>query len=133
MPSTIGTINVQLFDPPPTLQQKGSQHYRVPGVSGSGAVVDSAVSGTPFTANTTAYVASADVETVRLSYAALIGTLVTLVYEGVNFSTAHNTQFLVLDVQISEARRIPRAVGIGFDHNPAGQIRASWTLVPVPV
>ena len=70
--------------------------------------------------------------TAENAYRALIGASPqTVVYNGVNYSSAYSHTYLVLDVGIVEIKRCPRLMGISYDYAGGYRVRSRWRLQPI--
>ena len=54
-----------------------------------------------------------------------------VVFNGLNYFTAYQHRYLVLDVNLIEFRRMPLLMGLGFIYYGGWQIRSRWLLQPI--
>ena len=120
----------------PMLPRAATSLHTRAGTAGVGVRVQPA-SGVETDVTFVAITTSANWLSTQKSYRALIGTVVAFTFSGVSWTTAYSVNFLVLGVEITEAKPLVRAVGIDpdgaeFDYTPAGRIVSRWRLVAVP-
>ena len=118
---------------PPQIARERSMLVQRPGVNGTG-VIQLGTKGRPFqmrsVVDTTSVAAGHDLQ--ALYAAACNDALYAIISNGVNYATAYNTWYVVLDVEPLGVRRIGASVG-GLSVPSFAVVLAGWTLLPVYV
>lgn len=90
------------------------------------------ITGDPFDVTLTAvYASEAATRIAEVNYRNLIGLPQVLVHEGVNYYSAYRHQYLVHDVQVTEAKSHPRLIGPTYDFVGGWRLVSQWNLIPV--
>lgn len=105
--------------------------YRKPGMDGIAALTQGR-NGDEFRVKLTAIAVDDDErDLLEAGYRAVIGQVLDLVYEGVNYGTTHQTEYLVMGVSNTMAKRQVLTVGPDYQHYAAWHIESEWRLIPV--
>lgn len=121
---------------PPMLSESRAVLYTRPGIAGVGARVQPTVGHETDITVMRVTTAAARVGTLH-NYRAAIGSVFSIVIDGVNYTAAFSLNFLILGVEILETRPMVRSIGIDpdgvtYDYAPAGLIVSRWRIVAVP-
>lgn len=136
---SIGAFNFITLDgtagpgAPPQIAREQSMLTQRPGVDGTG-ILQLGSKGRPFQMVSVVDATSvAAGHTLQSLYAAICNdALYTVIANDVNYATAYNTQYVVLDVEPLGVRRVGAAVG-GLSSPSLAVVAALWTLLPVYV
>ena len=109
------------------------QTFAKPGANNIAAQLQG-IRGEAFSATLTAvFTTEANTRLAEVGYRNYIGIVKNLIYEGTNYGTTYNTNYLVQDVVVQSAKQRPRLIGPTYDYLNGWELISQWTFVPIAI